>query len=83
MSYHSSILLILLFVPSQQFQLLPFCKPTLQMRNDKKVLKHLFRPAFSSISVAVLVITVFFSMIKSVKSINRAFLKVFVLMTMI
>jgi hypothetical protein len=47
--------------------------------NDRKVPKHLFRLVFSSISVAVLVITVVFSMIESVESTNRTFLKVFVL----
>jgi hypothetical protein len=51
----------------------------LQMRNDRKVPKHIFRPAFSSVSVAVLIITVVFSMIKSVESANRAFVKVFIL----
>jgi hypothetical protein len=49
------------------------------MRNDRNVLKHLFRPAFSSISVVVLIITVIFSMIESIESINRAFLEVFIL----
>jgi hypothetical protein len=53
----------------------------LQTRNDRKLPKHIFRPAFSSI--AVLVITIIFSMIESVESTNRAFLKVFVLMLMI
>jgi hypothetical protein len=51
----------------------------LQMRNDRKVPKHLLRPAFSSIVVAVLVITVVFSMIESIESTNRAFLEVFML----
>jgi hypothetical protein len=44
-----------------------------------KVPNHLFRPAFSSVSIAVLVITAVFSMIESVESINRAFLEVFIL----
>jgi hypothetical protein len=51
----------------------------LQMRNDRKLSKHFFRPAFSSVSVAVLVITTIFSTIESVESTNRAFLKVFIL----
>jgi hypothetical protein len=82
MSYHSDILLMLIFVPSQQFFLL-VCKPMLQMRNDRKVPKHLFRPAFPSVSIEVLIITIVFSMIESVESTNRSFLKVFVLGTMI
>jgi hypothetical protein len=49
------------------------------MRNDRKVPKHLFRPTFSSISVAVLIVTAIFSMIESIESTNRAFLKVFIL----
>jgi hypothetical protein len=53
------------------------------MRNNRKVPKHLFRPAFSSISVAVLVITAVFSTIESVEFTNRAFLEVFILMSMI
>jgi hypothetical protein len=48
------------------------------MRNDRKVAKHLFRAAFSFVSVAVLVITVVISIIESVKSTNRAFLEVFI-----
>jgi hypothetical protein len=51
----------------------------LQIRNDRKVPKYLFRPTFSSISVVVLIITAVFSMIESIESINRAFLEVFVL----
>jgi hypothetical protein len=51
------------------------------MRNDRKVPKHLFRPAFSF--VAVLIITAVFSTIESVESTNRAFLKVFILSPMI
>jgi hypothetical protein len=43
------------------------------MRNDRKVPKHLFRPAFSS--VVVLIITGIFSIIDSIESTNRAFLK--------
>jgi hypothetical protein len=53
------------------------------MRNDRKVPKHFFRPAFSSVSVAVLIITTIFSMIELVESTNRAFLQVFVLRSMI
>jgi hypothetical protein len=49
------------------------------MRNDRKVPKHLFWPAFSSVSVVVLVIVVVYSTIESIESTNRAFLKVFVL----
>jgi hypothetical protein len=49
------------------------------MRNNRKVPKHLFRVAFSSISIVVLFITAVFSIIESVESTNRAFLKVFVL----
>jgi hypothetical protein len=44
-----------------------------------KVPKYLFRPALSSI--AIVVITAIFPTIESVKSINRAFLKVFILPT--
>jgi hypothetical protein len=77
LSYHSSILLMLLFVPSQQFWLL-ICKPMLQTRNDMKVQKHLFR-TFSSVSVAVLITNAIFSTIELVESTNRAFLKVFIL----
>jgi hypothetical protein len=51
----------------------------LQIRNDRKVLKHLFRPAFSFVSVVVLIITIVFSMIESAESTNRAFIKFFVL----
>jgi hypothetical protein len=58
-----------------------FCKLSLQMRNDRKVSKHLFRPAFSS--VTVLVITAIFSMIEPTESTNMAFLKVFILSTTI
>jgi hypothetical protein len=47
------------------------------MRNDRKVSEHLFRLAF--FSVAVLVITAVFSTIESIESINRAFLKIFIL----
>jgi hypothetical protein len=47
MSYHSDILLMLLFMPSQQFWLIFVCKSALQMRNDRKVSKHLFRLDFS------------------------------------
>jgi hypothetical protein len=78
MSYHSSILLMLFFVSSQQVWLL-VSKPTLQTMNDKKVPKHLFRSDFSSVSVVVLIITTVFSMIESVESTNRAFLEVFIL----
>jgi hypothetical protein len=74
MSYQSGILLMLLFVPSQQFWLLFVCKPALQMRNDRKVSKHLFRPAISS--VAVLITTTIFSTIELIKFTNRAFVKV-------
>jgi uncharacterized membrane protein len=56
-----------------------FCNPTLQTMNDRKVSKHLFRLTFSSVSVAVLVITTIFSMIESVESTNRVFLEVFIL----
>jgi hypothetical protein len=55
----------------------------LQMRNGRKEPKHLFRPAFSSISVAVVIMTAVFSMIKSIESTNRAFLDVFILRSMI
>jgi hypothetical protein len=51
----------------------------LQTMNDRKLLKRHFRPAFSSISVAVLIIITVFSMIESVKSTNRVFLRVFIL----
>jgi hypothetical protein len=51
--------------------------------NDRKVPKHIFSPAFSSISIAVLVITAVFSMIESIESTNRAFLEVFELRSMI
>jgi hypothetical protein len=54
------------------------CKPVLQTRNDRKVPKHHFRPALSS--VVIVVITAIFPTIESVKSINRAFLKVFILL---
>jgi hypothetical protein len=54
-----------------------FCKLSLQTRNDRKVPKHLFSPAFSS--VAVLVIITIFSMNEPIESTNRAFLKVFML----
>jgi hypothetical protein len=57
------------------------CKPALQMRNDRKVAKHLFRSAFYSI--AVLIINAIFSTIESVEFTNRAFLKVFILSPMI
>jgi hypothetical protein len=77
MSYHSGILLMLLFVPSQWFWILLVCNPILQTKNDRKVPKHLFRPAFSS--VVILIITAVFSTIESVESRNTAFLKVFVL----
>jgi hypothetical protein len=40
------------------------------MRNDRKVAKHLFRPAFFSVSVVVFII--YFFMIESVESTNRA-----------
>jgi hypothetical protein len=53
------------------------CKPTLQTRNDRKVPKHLIRPTFSF--VLVLIITIVFSMIESVESTNKEYLKVFVL----
>jgi hypothetical protein len=59
--------------------LTPCFKQILQTNNDRKVPKYLFRLAFSSVSVAVLVITVVFSMIKLVESTNRVFLEVFVL----
>jgi hypothetical protein len=49
------------------------------MRNDRKVSKHLFRPAFSSVSIVVLVMIAIFSMIELNESTNRAFLKVYVL----
>jgi hypothetical protein len=49
------------------------------MRNDRKLRKHLFRYVFSSVSVAVLIITGVFSLIELIKSTNRAFIKVFVL----
>jgi hypothetical protein len=49
------------------------------MGNDRKVPKSLFRPAFSSVSVVVLIITTVFSTIESVESTNRAFLEVFIL----
>jgi hypothetical protein len=81
MSYHSNILLMFLFVSSQQFKLLFICKPMLQTRNDRKILKHLFRPTISS--VAVLIIIAIFSMIESVESTDRAFLKVFIVIPMI
>jgi hypothetical protein len=51
------------------------------MRNDRKVPKQLFSPAFSFL--AILVITAIFSMIESIESTNRAFLKVFVFSPMI
>jgi hypothetical protein len=53
-------------------------KTMLQMGNNRKVPKHLFRPSFS-----VLVIIAIFSMIELVKSTNRSFLKIFVLSPMI
>jgi hypothetical protein len=81
MAYHSDILLMLLFVPSQQFWLL-ICKPTLQTRNDRKVTKHLFRSTFYSISIASLIITAVFFTIEMVESTNRAFINVFVLRPM-
>jgi hypothetical protein len=81
MSYQSSILLMLLFVPSQQLWLLFVCKSVLQMRNDRKVSKHLFRSDISS--VAVLIITVIFSTIESIESTNKAFDKVLILIPMI
>jgi hypothetical protein len=55
----------------------------LQTRNDRKVPKHLFRPAFSSVSIVVLVMTAIFSTIELNESTNRAFLKVYVLRFMI
>jgi uncharacterized protein YqhQ len=58
-------------------------KFSLQMRNDRKVSKLLFRPTFSFVFVAVLIITVIFSMIESTESTNRALIKVFVLRPMI
>jgi hypothetical protein len=78
MSYHSGIMLMLLLMPSQQFWLLFVCKPALQTRNDRKVLKHIFRPALSS--VAIVIIIAIFPTIESVKSTNRAFLKLFILL---
>jgi hypothetical protein len=81
MSYHFDILLMLLFVPSQQLRLLFVCKPALQTRNGRKVPKPLFRPAISSI--VAFVITTIFSIIELVESTNRAFLKVFILIPMI
>jgi hypothetical protein len=72
---------MLFFLPSQQFWLPFIFKPSLQMRNDRKVPKHLFRSIISS--VAVLIITAIFSMIESVESTNRAFLKIFILSPMI
>jgi hypothetical protein len=52
-------------MPSHQFWLLVY-KPMLQMRNDRNVPKHLFRPTFSSVyvSVAVLITTSVFSTIE-------------------
>jgi hypothetical protein len=49
------------------------------MRNDRKTPKHLVRPAFSFVSITVLVIIAVFSTIESVEPTNRAFLEVFVL----
>jgi hypothetical protein len=48
------------------------------MRNDRKVTKHLFRLVISSVTIVV--ITAIFLMIELIKSINRAFLKVFILL---
>jgi hypothetical protein len=49
------------------------------MRNDMKVPKHFFRPDISSISIAVLLITIVFSMIELIESTNKAFLEVSIL----
>jgi hypothetical protein len=51
------------------------------MHNDRKVPKHLFRPAISS--VVVLVTTAIFSMLESIETINRGLRKVFILTPMI
>jgi hypothetical protein len=48
------------------------------MRNDRKVPKHLFRHALSSI--VIIVITTIFPMIELIKFTNRTFLKVFILL---
>jgi uncharacterized membrane protein len=59
--------------------ILAFCLCLSLYHHNHFTIVYLFRPIFSSVSIAVLIITAVFSMIESIESTNRAFPEVFVL----